>query len=356
MDWMEQERERGITITSAATTCSLARPPRSTSSTPPATSTSPSRSSAACACSTAPSPCSARRRRRAPVRDGVAPGRQYNVPRIAFVNKMDRVGADFDNVVQMMRDRLGAQPCPSSSRSAPETIPRHDRPGRDEGASIYDGGPRARRSTSTTIPPTCAMAAGAARERLVEAARRVRRRAAGKFLDGQRAFAPESSCARCAAGTLAGQFVPGALRLGLQEQGRAAAARRGRRLPAVAARHAAGRRATTRTSEPSSSAPAAPTTSPSRALAFKIMTDPYVGKLTLLPRLLRARSRPATRCSNATTGKQRAHRPLLQCTPTSARRSTRRVAGDIAAVIGLKELRHRRHAVRCRARRSCSRR
>src|SRR2546429_3809909 len=37
---------------------------------------------------------------------------KYNVPRIAFVNKMDRVGADFENVVQMIRDRLGARAVP----------------------------------------------------------------------------------------------------------------------------------------------------------------------------------------------------------------------------------------------------
>ena len=60
MDWMEQEQERGITITSAATTCfwkgmaRISTNTASTSSTPPATSTSPSKSSARCACSTAP--------------------------------------------------------------------------------------------------------------------------------------------------------------------------------------------------------------------------------------------------------------------------------------------------------------
>src|SRR5438105_7645369 len=37
---------------------------------------------------------------------------KYNVPRIAFVNKLDRVGADFNYVIQMMRDRLGAHPVP----------------------------------------------------------------------------------------------------------------------------------------------------------------------------------------------------------------------------------------------------
>ena len=118
MDWMEQEQERGITITSAATTCfwkgmdcSLSPSTASTSSTPRATSTSRSRSSARCACSTA----------RCMVYDavgGVQPqsetvwrqANKYKVPRLAFVNKMDRIGADFLRVRQMMIDRLKANP------------------------------------------------------------------------------------------------------------------------------------------------------------------------------------------------------------------------------------------------------
>ena len=43
---------------------------------------------------------------------------RYKVPRIAFVNKMDRVGADFFKVVERMRERLGANAVPSSFRSA----------------------------------------------------------------------------------------------------------------------------------------------------------------------------------------------------------------------------------------------
>jgi elongation factor G len=57
MDWMEQEQERGITITSAATTC-FWKDTRSTSSIHPGTSTSRSKSSARCACSMAPLRCS----------------------------------------------------------------------------------------------------------------------------------------------------------------------------------------------------------------------------------------------------------------------------------------------------------
>ena len=120
MDWMEQEQERGITITSAATTCFwkgmdqlAAASIASTSSTPPGTSTSPSKSSA-----------------RLRVLDGavfvlcavggVQPqsetvwrqANKYGVPRLAFVNKMDRTGADFDKVVEQLKSRLGANPVP----------------------------------------------------------------------------------------------------------------------------------------------------------------------------------------------------------------------------------------------------
>ena len=95
----------------------------STSSTRRATSTSPSRSSAACACSTAPWPCStaATASSRRARRSGARPT-SYHVPRIAFVNKMDKVGADFQMNLDSMRERLGVHvPCPSSGRSGKRT-------------------------------------------------------------------------------------------------------------------------------------------------------------------------------------------------------------------------------------------
>jgi elongation factor G len=112
MDWMEQERERGITITSAATTCDWRDHQINLIDTPGHVdfTVEVERSlrvldgAVAVFCSVG----------------GVEPQSEtvwrqadkYRVPRIAFINKMDRVGADFFGAVQMMRERLGAHPVP----------------------------------------------------------------------------------------------------------------------------------------------------------------------------------------------------------------------------------------------------
>ncbi|MCX8057109.1 MAG: elongation factor G [Ignavibacteria bacterium] len=112
MDFMEQERERGITITSAATTCEWKGHRINIIDTPGHVdfTVEVERSlrvldgAVALFCAVG----------------GVEPQSEtvwrqadkFGVPRIAFVNKMDRVGADFFNVIQMMKDRLGANPVP----------------------------------------------------------------------------------------------------------------------------------------------------------------------------------------------------------------------------------------------------
>ncbi|MCP3178471.1 MAG: elongation factor G [Desulfuromonadales bacterium] len=112
MDWMEQEQERGITITSAATTCFWGEHRINIIDTPGHVdfTIEVERSlrvldgAIAVFCSVG----------------GVEPQSEtvwrqadkYGVPRMAFVNKMDRIGADFSRGVSMMRDRLGANPVP----------------------------------------------------------------------------------------------------------------------------------------------------------------------------------------------------------------------------------------------------
>ena len=112
MDWMDQEKERGITITSAATTCFWKGNRINIIDTPGHVdfTIEVERSlrvldgAIALFCAVG----------------GVEPQSEtvwrqadrYGVPRIAFVNKMDRMGADFYNVVDMIKDRLGANPVP----------------------------------------------------------------------------------------------------------------------------------------------------------------------------------------------------------------------------------------------------
>jgi elongation factor G len=112
MDWMEQEKERGITITSAATTCYWNGHQINIIDTPGHVdfTVEVERSlrvldgAVALFCAVG----------------GVEPQSEtvwrqadkYGVPRIAFVNKMDRIGADFYNAIQMMKDRLGANAIP----------------------------------------------------------------------------------------------------------------------------------------------------------------------------------------------------------------------------------------------------
>lgn len=170
MDWMEQERERGITITSAATTCHWRD----------------------CVVNIIDTPghvdFTVEVERSLRVLDGVVAvfcavggvepqsetvwrqADKYHVPRIAFVNKMDRVGADFASVVDGMRERLGARAVPMQMPIGAEEAFVGIIDLVQNRAVIYpDNADFGREPKMTEIPPELQEEAALAREALIEA-------------------------------------------------------------------------------------------------------------------------------------------------------------------------------------------
>ena len=243
MDWMVQEQERGITITSAATTCIWNDTLINIIDTPGHVdfTIEVERSLRVLDGAVAVFDSVA----------GVEPqtetvwrqANKYGVPRMCFVNKMDRIGADFYRTVDMIKDRLDAVACrhPAADRFR-EQLQGPGRPHRDErarlGRVVGEGrGVQHRRHSrrhgrrSRRVAPrrssTCCRTSTTSSPRSTSTTKRSRPTTSSRALRQGHAGEPGRA---------------GAVRLRVQEQGRAADARRRRRLPAEPARHPACRR------------------------------------------------------------------------------------------------------------------
>ena len=339
MDWMEQEQERGITITSAATTCFWRRfdtehriniidtPGHVDFTAEVERSLRVLDGAVAVFCAVG----------------GVEPQSEtvwrqadrYGVPRIALVNKMDRVGADFDNVVHMMRDRLGANAYPVQYplgeadlfTGVVDLVTMTSQVWEDElGAKIVE----------CPIPDSLKVKAEQLRHDLVEAAVEHDDALLEKYLGGEEPTVEELRQAIREA-TISGEIFPVFCGSAFKNKGIQALLDgvidflpSPLDIPPIQG-HLPHHDETHELREANDEAPFS-------ALAFKIMTDPFVGKLTFF-RVYSGSLKQGSHVYNSTKGRKERIGRILQMHANKREERDEVFAGDIAAAIGLKEIR-----------------
>ena len=343
MDWMEQEQERGITITSAATTCfwsgmekqypehriNIIDTPGHVDFT-----IEVERSlrvlDGACAVFCAVG--------------GVEPQSEtvwrqadkYGVPRIAFVNKMDRVGADFLRVVDQVRDRLGANPVPIQlAIGAEEGFQGVVDLVRMKGI-IWDEESRGVKVQLIDIPSKMMAQCQEWREYLVEAAAEANDELTEKYLETG-TLSNEEIKQGLRARTLANEVVPMMCGSAFKNKGVQAMLDAmvdympsPADVPAIAG--ILDDAAETEATRP------ADDDAPFSALAFKIATDPFVGTLTFF-RVYSGVLNSGDTIYNPVKGKRERVGRILQMHSNNREEIKEVRAGDIAAAVGLKQAR-----------------
>ena len=238
---------------------------------------------------------------------------KYRVPRIAFVNKLDRVGADFERVVQMMRERLGVVAVPLQLPIGAEGDFRGvvDLLGRR--ALVWDSDRIGATFREEPIPDELVAQASAWRERLVETVVEQDEAALHAWLHGGEVSVEQlRDCLR--KGTLAGAFVPVLAGSAFRNKGVEPL------LDAVV----------DYLPEPGSEADA-----PLAALAFKVASDAH-GALVFV-RVYRGRLKPGDVVLNATTGREERVARLYEIHADKREERASVQAGDIAGIVGLKD-------------------
>ena len=331
MDWMDQEKERGITITSAATTCQwnghrvniIDTPGHVDFTVEVERSLRVLDGSVAVFCA----------------RSGVEPQSEnvwrqaetYGVPRIAFVNKMDRQGADFLNVVEMMKERLKANAVAIQLPIGAEdnftgivnlmTMKAHIYKN-DEGTDIE----------ITDIPADMVDQANEYREILVESVAETDEELMMKYLEGEEITEAELK-AGIRKATIACEMNPVLCGTAYKNKGVQLL------LDAVidylpAPTDIESIKGVLEDGEESERH--ASDDEPFSALAFKIMTDPFVGKLAFF-RVYSGKLESGSYVLNATKKKRERIGRILQMHANTREEINEVYAGDIAAAVGLKD-------------------
>ena len=339
MDWMAQEQERGITITSAATTCNwnyagkqfkinLIDTPGHVDFTAEVERSLRVLDGAVATYSAA---------------DGVQPQSEtvwrqadkYNVPRIGYVNKMDRSGADFFETVQQMKDILGANPCPVQIPIGAEenfkgvvdlikmkAILWHD----ETMGAEYD---------IEEIPADLVDEANEWREKMIEAAANFDDDLMEKYLEGQD-IPEEQIIAAIRKGCCSMELTPMVLGSSYKNKGvqplldYVCAF-----LPSPLDTEAVmGVNPNTDEEEGRKPSEAEPTS----ALAFKIATDPYMGRLVFF-RVYSGSVKAGSYVYNPRSGKKERISRLFQMNSNKEIPMESIDAGDIGAGVGFKDIR-----------------
>ncbi len=332
MDWMEQEQERGITITSAATTASWRDYRINIIDTPGHVdfTVEVERSLRVLDGAVAVFDSVA----------GVQPQSEtvwrqadkYSVPRIAFINKMDRTGADFFKAVESMVERLGANPVPVQIPIGQEE---HHRGVVDlvEMKAITYVDDLGTKMETGEIPAELAEQAQEYHHQLIDAIAEFDDELTEAFLEDEESVTPDMIRRALRAGTLQSKITPVLLGSAFKNKGVQplldavvdylpspldvpSIHGRDPRTEHELSRHAAA-------------------DEPFAALAFKVMSDPYVGKLTYF-RVYSGSLKAGDRVLNTTTGKTERISRILQMHANHREEREEISAGEIAAAVGLK--------------------
>ena len=331
MDWMVQERERGITITSAATTCLWRDHRINIIDTPGHVDFTMEVERSLRVLDGALVLVSAV--------EGVQPQSEtvwrqadrYRVPRIIYINKMDRTGADFARTIQMIRDRLGAVPVPVQLPIGAEDG--------FEGVidllrmrSIIYLDDLGTRSDENDIPAAYREQAEHLREQMLEAAADIDDALTAKYLEGQ-PIAEEELRAALRRGTISAKIVPVLCGSSFRNKGVQPLLDAvidylpsPLDLPPVRGTDPKTGETIERPADPSA---------PLAALAFKIISDPYVGKLTYF-RVYSGTLKAGSYVYNANKGQKERVSRILQMHANHREDIAEASAGNVVAAVGLR--------------------